>query len=211
MSSDSSSDSDLESSHSTESKSTQNQRVKTEISDRRHAKLSAELDALTGASSSKDTRSDDDIQKDDDERNPLTVLIPAPMSDSGDSEDEGDEDDDVQASLKNKANRPKKNSSNAAGAGLDEDADQPVTSSSFASKHELADPPVPVVEIADIGPEERMEPVGNVMSIVGNAVIVQASDHGSHRVLDTGSLLVFEDRKVLGAVSSFICFFITHA
>lgn len=207
MSSDSSSDSDLESSHSTKSKSTQKQSVKTEISDRRHAKLSAELDALTGASSSKDTRSDDEIeQEDEDERNPLTVLIPAPMSDSGDSEeDEGDENE-VKSSLKNKANRPKKNFSNAAGAELDEDADQPVTSSSFASKHELADPPVPVVEIADIGPEERMEPVGNVMSIVGNAIIVQASDHGSHRVLDTGSLLVFEDRKVLGAVSSFVCF-----
>lgn len=73
--------------------------------------------------------------------------------------------------------------------------------SAFSTKHELEDPPIPLVEIEELEAEERMEVVGSIMSIVGSAVIVQAFDHGSHRVLDTGSVLAFENRKVLGAVS----------
>lgn len=52
----------------------------------------------------------------------------------------------------------------------------------------------------EVGLEEKMEAVGSILSVVGSAVIVQAYEHGSHRVLDTGSVLAFENRRVLGAV-----------
>lgn len=80
--------------------------------------------------------------------------------------------------------------------------------SAFSSKHELENPPVPTVELEEVGPEEKMEMVGSIMSVVGSAVIVQAVEHGSHRVLDTGSVLAFENRRVLGAVRS-ICSFLS--
>lgn len=104
------------------------------------------------------------------------VHIPAPLSDLS-----SDNDSDTEGP------RPPKGSST-------------IASSIFTSKHELENPPVPPVEIEEIGPEETMEPVGVIMSVVGPAVIVQADAHGSQRVLDTGSLLCFADRRVLGAV-----------
>lgn len=72
--------------------------------------------------------------------------------------------------------------------------------SAFSTKHELEDPPLPVVEIEELDEDEKMEVVGSIMSVVGNAVIIQASEHGAHRVLDTGSVLAFQNRRVLGAV-----------
>jgi H/ACA ribonucleoprotein complex non-core subunit NAF1 len=54
-----------------------------------------------------------------------------------------------------------------------------------------------------VGPDEVLEKVGEVMSVVGNVVIVKgraATSGGSERALDSDTLLVFEDRKVLGYV-----------
>jgi len=53
--------------------------------------------------------------------------------------------------------------------------------------------------------DEVLEEVGEVLSIIGNIAIVKGlpskfADRGSERALDSETLLVFEDRKVLGYV-----------
>jgi hypothetical protein len=111
---------------------------------------------------------------------PTTVTIPAPLSDI---DSDGDADDDERG-----------------GASQKKQADGG-SASVFATKNELENPPVPMVELEELEPHERIEPIGSIMSLVGSAVIVQTISHGSHRILDTGSLLAFEDRKVFGAVS----------
>jgi H/ACA ribonucleoprotein complex non-core subunit NAF1 len=50
-----------------------------------------------------------------------------------------------------------------------------------------------------------LERVGEVMNIMDNAVIVKCTssevvNRGSDKALDAGTLLVFEDRKVMGYV-----------
>ena len=49
----------------------------------------------------------------------------------------------------------------------------------------------PNVEIRDNMPTDE---IGSVYNIVDNAVIVIAKVSGEYRVLDSGSILVFEDR-----------------
>ncbi len=55
-----------------------------------------------------------------------------------------------------------------------------------------------VTKIDDMAEVQR---IGEIQSVVGTAVIIQSSMGGQFRVLDTDSLLVFEDRTVLGFVS----------
>ncbi|KAF8324130.1 hypothetical protein DL93DRAFT_100012 [Clavulina sp. PMI_390] len=117
------------------------------ISNKQHAKLTHELDALTSTSGD-------------------TVYIPAPISDSESSD--ADDEDDPSPSTKATQSKNKKRSTAAhddAGDGLDGEDDAPTSAAFFASKHEVANPPIPTVDITE-----------------------------------TGSLLVFEDRKVLGPV-----------
>ncbi|TDL20976.1 NAF1-domain-containing protein [Rickenella mellea] len=90
----------------------------------------------------------------------------------------------------------------------DEAVGSVVTSSAqVRTQNELPDPAMAVVvpDIIEVDPDEILERVGEIMSIVGNSVIVkglpsQIVDRGNERALDTDSLLVFEDRKVLGYV-----------
>ena len=56
----------------------------------------------------------------------------------------------------------------------------------------------PNVEIRDNMPPDE---IGSVYNIVDNAVTVIAKVSGEYRVLDSGSILVFEDRQLLGEVS----------
>ena len=60
--------------------------------------------------------------------------------------------------------------------------------------------------ITQVGPDEQLEKVGEVMNIVNNVVIVKGLESGTHRALeralDSGTLLVYEDRRVLGYVST---------
>ena len=94
----------------------------------------------------------------------------------------------------------------------DEDAGPAAaTGTYFQTKNEVpeVEPVVPTVE--EVGPDEVLERVGEIMSVVGNVVIVRGLAGGlpgraSDRALDTDTLLVFEDRKVMGFVRKFIYF-----
>ncbi|KAI6047898.1 Gar1/Naf1 RNA binding region-domain-containing protein [Pisolithus marmoratus] len=61
------------------------------------------------------------------------------------------------------------------------------------------------ISVSEVSPEDSLEKVGEVMSIVGNVVIVKGLPADnlktlSERALDAETLLVFDDRKVLGYV-----------
>lgn len=76
------------------------------------------------------------------------------------------------------------------------------------TKNEIVDANVMVPTILEVEPCDTLEKVGEIMSIVGNIVIVRGlpADHVnslSKRALDAESLLVFDDRKVFGYVSHF--------
>jgi H/ACA ribonucleoprotein complex non-core subunit NAF1 len=75
------------------------------------------------------------------------------------------------------------------------------------TKNELQEVDFPVPDTQKVGPTEILEKVGVVLSIVDNAVIVKgnAADNAgkaSERALDSETLLVFENRDVLGYVSN---------
>jgi H/ACA ribonucleoprotein complex non-core subunit NAF1 len=74
----------------------------------------------------------------------------------------------------------------------------------LATAHEIVVPMVTLPSITEIGPDEPMELIGEVLNVVDSVVVVKSSHNGMQRVLDTESLLVFEDRKVLGLVSGFV-------
>ncbi|KAL4062969.1 Gar1/Naf1 RNA binding region-domain-containing protein [Scleroderma yunnanense] len=73
------------------------------------------------------------------------------------------------------------------------------------TKNEVVDSDIVIPEISEVGPNDVLEKLGEIMSIVGNVVIVKglAADNVktlAERALDAETLLVFEDRTVLGYV-----------
>lgn len=87
--------------------------------------------------------------------------------------------------------------------------------SALRTKNEIQEPDVVVPDITEVGEDEPLEKIGTVSSIIDNVVIVRglpsaieskaSQSKASERALDSESLLVFEDRKVLGYVSSLYC------
>jgi H/ACA ribonucleoprotein complex non-core subunit NAF1 len=77
----------------------------------------------------------------------------------------------------------------------------------FPTKNELTDLGITIPAVDKVGPEEVLEKVGEIISIVGNAVIIKGIATGlagkvSEKALDSDTLLVFEDRTVLGYVGA---------
>ncbi|KAI0695625.1 Gar1/Naf1 RNA binding region-domain-containing protein [Cytidiella melzeri] len=92
----------------------------------------------------------------------------------------GDEDDDT-------------------GAGANISPDQ------MRTKNEDREETVNIPEVEEVGEDEVLDKVGEIMSIIDKVVIVrgtpsQVQSRGSEKALDSDTLLVFEDRKVLGYV-----------
>lgn len=81
-----------------------------------------------------------------------------------------------------------------------------VSPEQMRTKNEVASVPVVIPDIEQVDEHETLEKVGEVLSIVDKVVIVeglppQPQAGGLDRALDSDTLLVFEDRKVLGYVS----------
>lgn len=75
------------------------------------------------------------------------------------------------------------------------------------TKNEIADVNVVIPEVEEVGEHEILEQVGEVLSILDKVVIVKGTaslfqNRAADRALDSETLLVFEDRKVLGYVSA---------
>lgn len=89
----------------------------------------------------------------------------------------------------------------------DEESGMTVAATYLQTKNEIVDADIMVPTISEVEPCDTLEKVGEIMSIVGNIVIVRGLPVThvkslSEHTLDAESLLVFEDRKVLGYVSS---------
>lgn len=99
---------------------------------------------------------------------------------------------------------------------IDDDADdegpgsrgQPVTT------HEVLNEEVAIPDIEEVDSRETLERVGEIFSVLHDKIVIvkglssQMAGHAPERVLDTDTLLVFEDRKVLGYVSTFYHLFL---
>ena len=73
------------------------------------------------------------------------------------------------------------------------------------TKNEIPTMKVTIPDIEEIGMEETLEKVGEIMSIVDTVVIVRGMatenlNRASETALDADTLFVFDDRKVLGYV-----------
>ena len=87
---------------------------------------------------------------------------------------------------------------------FDDDGDEDVGLSTkggsvIRSTHELSElPPVSAPSFARLGDDQPMERLGFIQSVVGDLVVVQGTPGTA--ALDAGSVLVFDDRSVLGEV-----------
>lgn len=85
----------------------------------------------------------------------------------------------------------------------DESGPTPAGPSFFATKHEILVPDVLMPSISEVGPEEALEQVGEVMSVIDSVVVVKGRPGTGNQVLDSESILVFDDRQVLGQVNHY--------
>ncbi|KAG6889985.1 hypothetical protein C0995_012945 [Termitomyces sp. Mi166 len=135
---------------------------------------------------------EDDVQK----------LIPAPGSNFDDLDVDSDSDS---SSESDQSDADEKASVNL---DLDEDEDSgpvPSSGSYFQTKNEVVETNIVVPDITEVGPEEALEKVGEIRSVMGNTIVVtgvpsEVANRGSERALDSDTLLVFQDRKVLGYI-----------
>lgn len=73
--------------------------------------------------------------------------------------------------------------------------------------HEVLNEEVAIPNVTEVDPNETLERVGEVLSVLQDKIVIvkglasQIAGRAPERVLDTDTLLVFEDRKVLGYVS----------
>lgn len=128
------------------------------------------------------------------------------------SSDESSSDSDSDSSAELVSRKVNSNTKQAAPGDLSDDDDEDATGPSASStvvktKNEIIDTTASMPDITEVGANEVLEKVGEVMSIVESVVIVKGdpsaiANHASERALDSESLLVFEDRKILG----YVCF-----
>lgn len=75
--------------------------------------------------------------------------------------------------------------------------------------HEDVSEEVAVPDITEVDSKETLERVGEILSVLQDKIVIVKAlaskivGQAPERALDTGTLLVFEDRKVLGYVSRF--------
>jgi H/ACA ribonucleoprotein complex non-core subunit NAF1 len=65
------------------------------------------------------------------------------------------------------------------------------------------DAQIMVPDVSSVGPHEVLEHVGEIMSVLDRSIIIRGTASAqavNGRALDAGSLLVFDDRQVLGHV-----------
>ena len=132
----------------------------------------------------------------------ITSLEPSSSSSETDSSLSSDEDSDSEPEAADNASR------NNNLQGLDDDED-PVPSNTagtyFQTKHETTETDIVIPEVDRIDPHEVLEKVGEVMNIIDRVVIIKGRpstmlNRGSDRALDSDTLLVFDDRTVMGYV-----------
>lgn len=87
----------------------------------------------------------------------------------------------------------------------DEDAPTQGPAAYTKTLNEVVEDDVVIPEISEVDAHEPLEKVGDILSILNNKIVVVkgVASQIAERVLDSDTLLVFEDRKVMGFVSTF--------
>ncbi|THH27667.1 hypothetical protein EUX98_g6521 [Antrodiella citrinella] len=146
--------------------------------------------------SEKEVENDILTMMDDDER-----IASAPDTDSS-SSDDSDSDD-------HSPSKPDAQADDDGDLDLDEDSGAaPTPASPLRTKNEVPEPDITITipSIEEVGLDEELEKVGEIMGVIGKSVVLVKGlgagigGKASERALDTDTLLVFGDRKVLGHV-----------
>jgi len=91
----------------------------------------------------------------------------------------------------------------------DEDDEGGGSRGRLVTAHEVFNEDVAIPDVMEVDPKEILERVGEILSVLQEKTVIvkglasQVAGHAPYNVLDTETLLVFEDRKVLGYVSLF--------
>ncbi|KAJ2927500.1 hypothetical protein H1R20_g9597, partial [Candolleomyces eurysporus] len=129
---------------------------------------------------------------------------PNPKSASEPSSSDSESDSDSEEESKNKKTTP------SVDVDVDDDEDEDAGPSAGAgphlhTKHEIVEADITVPDIDKVAPDENLEKVGEIMGIIGQVVIVRGLPshnmaRGSQQALDSDTLLVFDDRTVMGYI-----------
>ncbi|KAJ2988110.1 hypothetical protein HDV02_005813 [Globomyces sp. JEL0801] len=83
---------------------------------------------------------------------------------------------------------------------IDETENMDAAKDPIRSKNEMDLPPVEPIDV--VIPEDAiLLPIGSIVSKVGDTILVEAFESGEEKVLDIDSVLVFEDKTILGKIS----------
>lgn len=95
-----------------------------------------------------------------------------------------------------------------------EDDVGPTSYAAVATAHEIVQPSIVLPDITEVGADEMLVRVGEIMTIIDSVVVIKGTPRPDmvpiETVLDTDSLLVFDDRRVLGQVCSFSASLVWH-
>ena len=91
----------------------------------------------------------------------------------------------------------------------DEESGGPTSTTLVRTKNELVNDDINIPKISEVGPDEPLAKVGEVMSVVDNVVIIKGTASANQlkandKALDSDTLLVFENRNVMGYVSGLL-------
>lgn len=135
-------------------------------------------------------------------------------SDSDDSSamesDSTSRDKEANPTQQTKAARKRRKPVPADSGDEDGDSDSGIGGGGSAPKteHELAEPEPSLPEVMKIDESAEIARFGKVESVIETVVVVKADTSGDWRVLDEGTVVCWEDKTVIGAVS---CFNTYHA
>ncbi|KAG8898277.1 hypothetical protein FRC01_010965 [Tulasnella sp. 417] len=135
----------------------------------------------------------------------VPASLPATGSDSDSSSSDWDssessEPEEEEEGVSRKKALPLRNSK-PGDSDDDDEVEGRTNSAPVKTTNEVVDPNVVPPSIEKVGDDELLEIVGDVMNIIGSVVVVKGlPGSAAEKVLDTGSLLVWDDRHVLGEV-----------
>ncbi|PVU96046.1 hypothetical protein BB561_001424 [Smittium simulii] len=112
-----------------------------------------------------------------------------------------DNDTDISSDISNSCDNSSDDDINMSELQIDsEDEDFNKLSDIPKTKNEILNPEAPVIEFDSIPNDTPIKYVGYVQSTIDRTVVVKGIISGEQKVLDYGSILVFDDYSILGAV-----------
>lgn len=122
---------------------------------------------------------------------------------SSDSSSDSDSDDDDDDADEMPGLKPEEIATILMQGDYEEDGKAPT--GPLRTKNELAEEEVAIKRPdITIGPDTKITLLGNVESVVGTVILIKANTSGDYQVLEVDSLLVLEDRTVIGTVADTI-------